>query len=125
MVRPGMPMRQRQARGFGVYFIVAALASAFLPANANEWKGKEYTIDGERHINNPSEPIEAGRTQETAEKWRRGGERDDAVFGKIKEIVLDKSGVSYLLDGQVGTVHVMSPDGDYIRSNWPCRRRTG
>ena len=116
MVRARVPVKLGQVRRIGLCFIVAMIAGAFLPANATEWQGKEVTRDGERHIKNPGEPIEDKRIYETTEKWRRGGEEDDVVFGKIEEIAVSGSGESYLLDSQINTVHIMAPDGAYVGS---------
>jgi hypothetical protein len=86
-------------------------------AHATQWKGYETSKDGVRHVINPMIPIEGSMTYEGEKTWRIGGDDDaEVLFGQITHIVRDKLGFSYILDSQLCTVHIMAPDGEYLRS---------
>ncbi len=94
---------------------VVLLASGL--SNAGEWKGREIERDGVRRVLNPATTVEPQQTCATAETWRvAGGDEADVLFGPINDIARNDAGVSFLLDSQVATVHVISPDGEYLRS---------
>jgi hypothetical protein len=86
-------------------------------ANAADWKGREIEKDGMRHILNPSLPMESDRTFITVTAWRvDGGADSEVLFGPIGGVARDADGNSYVLDYQLNTVHVISAEGEYIRS---------
>ena len=101
-----------------VAIILAALLSMVADSSiATEWKGREIEKDGLRHIINPGIPMEGVRDNTTITSWRIGGDTEnDVLFGLIDDVARDADGVSYLLDSQLSTVHVFSPEGDYLRS---------
>ncbi|MFC1573222.1 6-bladed beta-propeller [Candidatus Eisenbacteria bacterium] len=86
--------------------------------SAGEWKGKRVVKDGIVHVMNPAEPMEPPAIYDLKELWRLESETEDGelVFGLIDSVVEDDLGNIYALDSQLNTVHVISPDGEYLRS---------
>jgi hypothetical protein len=66
-------------------------------------------------VQNPEEPPETISIT-LDEQWRRGGEDDDVLFGVVSQLVQDKEGNVYLLDGQLSEVQVLSPGGEHLRT---------
>lgn len=56
------------------------------------------------------------RDVELRELWRRGGDEDDLIFGVIMQLVEDEAGQVYLLDTQLNTIHVLGPNGEFLRT---------
>jgi len=50
------------------------------------------------------------------ELWRIGGEDDEIIFGSVANIRPDAVGNLYLLDGQLAVVHILDPDGQWLRT---------
>lgn len=96
--------------------VTVIILSIAVCSYAGQWKGREDKKDGKIHVINPNTPVESAVTYKTGENWRRGGEDDDVVFGLIYDVVRDGEGRSYLLDSQLSQVHVIAPDGEYLRS---------
>lgn len=86
-------------------------------ALAGDWKGKEETRGGIRHMINPAEPIKDAVASAATERWRIGGDTDDEdeFFGVIGQLLADKTGNIYLLDSQLNHVKIFSADGEFIR----------
>jgi hypothetical protein len=63
-----------------------------------------------------SAAVQADRVLETPENWRLTDESGDFVFGDISKMVRDAEGNTYLLDTQVSQIHVVGPDGKYLRT---------
>ncbi|MCH7549062.1 MAG: DUF1800 family protein [Candidatus Krumholzibacteriota bacterium] len=80
-----------------------------------EWQGDKVTRDGVVYIENPESPVEEVRI-ELEELWRRGGEDDDILFGRVGQVLSDKSGEIYLLDTQLSEIVVLSASGEYLRT---------
>lgn len=80
-----------------------------------EWQGDKVTRDGVVYIENPESPVEEVRI-ELEELWRRGGEDDDILFGRVGQVLSDKSGEIYLLDTQLSEIVVLSASGQYLRT---------
>jgi len=66
-------------------------------------------------VQNPEVPSETVSIT-LDEQWRRGGEDDDVLFGVVSQLVQDKEGNVYLLDGQLSEVQVLSPGGEHLRT---------
>ncbi|MCK4303327.1 MAG: hypothetical protein KAY24_03735 [Candidatus Eisenbacteria sp.] len=94
------------------------LAHLLTPAEATEWKGRRIVKDGVLHVMNPAEPMEPPAVYELRELWRLESETEDGdlVFGTVNAIAEDEDGNIYLLDTQLKTVHLISPEGNYLRS---------
>jgi len=67
-------------------------------------------------INNPAQPAGGVVEASLVEQWRLGGEDEDLFFGTIARTHLGTDGNLYILDGQLSQVHVIDPDGEYLRS---------
>lgn len=50
------------------------------------------------------------------ERWRRGTEDDDLIFGALGRVLTDENGNVYALDSQLSEVLVLSPDGEFLRT---------
>jgi len=87
------------------------------PPAASEWQGERRVVDGVPHVFNPAEPMESPAAYELRELWRFSEESGgEALFGTLGGVTEDEDGVVYISDGQLLTVHVISPDGRYLRS---------
>jgi hypothetical protein len=89
-----------------------------IPACGPDWQGTRTERNGVMLVRNPAEPMAARETLEMRELWRLPSESPEGelIFGAIADVQQDESRNSYLLDTQLGTIHVVSPDGDYLRS---------
>ena len=67
-------------------------------------------------VANGPEPRDGRETWRLEEMWRAGHEDDDVFFGLITRVVAGPQGNIHLLDSQMNTVHVYSPDGDHLRT---------
>ncbi len=105
----------RMAVNLLLFIVIAGLV---VPVGAADWKGKETTKDGVLNIMNPVKPIDPPVEITPSERWRIGGddEDEDAFFGVIETIDIDRDGNVYLLDGQLHQVMIYSPDGEFIRT---------
>lgn len=99
---------------------VISVAAALLMSGvskAGEWTGREIEREGVRHVLNPATAVEPAVTCTPAEIWQvGGGDEGEVLFGPINDVARNAAGVSFLLDSQLATVHVISPDGEYLRS---------
>ena len=50
------------------------------------------------------------------EQWRIGGDDVELLIGRITSARADADGNIYLLDGRLMQVHVIAPDGRFLRS---------
>ncbi len=73
-------------------------------------------IDGVVYVRNPAVPPEGVVTMELRERWRVGAEREDLLLGVVTEAASDDDGRVYLVDRQLSEIHVLEPDGTYLRS---------
>lgn len=75
-------------------------------------------MDGVEIVSNPAEPVHPPVTYDMKELWRLRSEAEDGslVFGMISDVEVDSLGNVYLLDTLLMTIHVLSPDGEYLRS---------
>lgn len=68
-------------------------------------------------VDNGAEPAGGVHRIEMREMWRAGGVDDEEnLFGAIGQVLGDDEGNIYLLDSQLSQVHVLSPDGEPLRS---------
>jgi len=72
--------------------------------------------DEPTRVDNSSNPVNGSRTVELEELWTIGGEDSDLIFGVINRILIDEQENIYLLDGQLSEVHVVSPEGEHLRT---------
>ncbi len=66
-------------------------------------------------VHNPAEPARGDWEIRAVEQWRAGGEDDTVLFGAVADVDVAPDGTTYLLDTQQSTVHVIGPDGRYLR----------
>lgn len=66
-------------------------------------------------VRNPSSPANGVIDLTLQEIWRVGGAEDDPVFGVIAQVLADDEGRIHVLDRQLSCVHVLAPDGAYLR----------
>lgn len=99
-------------------FLLFFLTPLLAPARGAEWKGRRVEKDGVIHVMNPAEPMEPPAVYELRDIWRLESEtpEGDLVFGTVNEVTEDGEGNVYLLDTQLKTVHLISPEGEYVRS---------
>jgi hypothetical protein len=95
----------------------AALLTCLVFPAAADWAGSTRIEDGITHVDNPNAPMHEPSTVKLDAAWTIGGDTDDEdeFFGVINQIQADDDGNIYLLDIQLSTVKVFSPDGEYIR----------
>jgi hypothetical protein len=67
-------------------------------------------------IANPATPRDGVETWQLTELWRAGGEDDDLFFGSIQDVKADENGDLYVVDMQIGSIHVYSPHGEHLRT---------
>ncbi len=67
-------------------------------------------------IDNGAEPARGSHTVELEELWEVGGEDGDLILGVVNRVLIDGDGNIYLLDGQLAEVHVISPEGELLRT---------
>ena len=67
-------------------------------------------------VANGPAPRDGRETWQLEETWRAGDEDDDVFFGLISHVVAGPEGNIHLLDAQLNTVHVYSPDGEHLRT---------
>ncbi len=67
-------------------------------------------------IDNPAQPAAGLVKVDLVEQWRLGGEDEDLFFGTVARIHQGPDGSIYILDGQLSQVHVIGPEGEYLRS---------
>ena len=67
-------------------------------------------------IDNGAEPTRGSRIVELEELWEVGGEDGDLILGVVNRVLIDGDGNIYLLDGQLAEVHVISPEGELLRT---------
>jgi hypothetical protein len=67
-------------------------------------------------IDNPAKPASGVVEASLTEQWRLGGDDEDLFFGTIARTHLGPDGNLYILDGQLSQVHVISPDGEHLRT---------
>ncbi len=120
VVPPGAGLRS-QLPCCTVHFLPIAclIISSFLtPAAAGEWKGQRVVKDGVVHVMNPAEPMEPPLIYDLKELWRLESETEDGevVFGAVDDVRWDAAGNLHILDTGLKTVHVISEDGQYVRS---------
>jgi len=60
-------------------------------------------------------PLEPAVTLRFEEDWRVGGDDPDLMFGLMVEAAVDPAGHVYLMDQQLNTVTVVSPEGTVLR----------
>ncbi len=97
-----------------VAFALFATSAAWVPALAQR-KGEEIVKDGVPHVLNPEQPVEE-ISYTPKELWILGGDDDEILFGLVSQLVLDKEGNVYVLDGQLSQVQVFSPAGEHLRT---------
>ncbi len=99
-------------------FLFWALVLVPPPAHTSEWKGTREIRDGVVYVSNPAEPMNGTVEYELRELWRLESETADGevVFGVVEDVAEDPEGNVYILDSQLKTVHVVSPEGQYLRS---------
>jgi hypothetical protein len=95
--------------------IALLVAAAALPAGA-AWQGETVTRDGALTVLNPETPAEGETTLTPEELWRVGGEDEDVLFGVVAELLHDREGNIYVLDGQICEIQVFSPAGEHLRT---------
>jgi len=61
-------------------------------------------------------PLHPPRFYDLEEVWREGGPDSEIFFGMLVDSAIDAEGNVYLLDNQLCTVEVFSPDGEHLRS---------
>ncbi len=96
--------------GMGLRLISLLLSTTMVFA------GEETTIDGVVHIKNDNIPPLGSEVVTLEELWRAGGQDDETIFGSIVAATTDEDGNIYLLDAQLSTVHVYSPEGEFLRT---------
>ena len=103
---------------YSAIIIVVALLTIVpaLPVQA-DWSGKNETREGVVHVLNPAKGMQSPKTADMNELWRLGGDTDDEdeFFGVISTIMTDDAGQVYLLDTQLSTVKIFSPNGEFVR----------
>jgi hypothetical protein len=67
-------------------------------------------------VDNGAEPARGTRTVELEELWEVGGEDGDLILGVVNRVLIDDDSNIYLLDGQLSEVHVVSSDGELLRT---------
>ncbi|MCK4304013.1 MAG: hypothetical protein KAY24_07225 [Candidatus Eisenbacteria sp.] len=113
---PGPSPLAPQAPILCLYFAITALL--LVPCAVAEWTGKQVMKDSVLHVMNPAEPLGPPEVYELRELWRLESEDQDGqlMFGTIDDLAEDGTGNLYVLDAQLVTVHVISPNGEYLRS---------
>ncbi|MBD3236228.1 MAG: 6-bladed beta-propeller [Candidatus Eisenbacteria bacterium] len=106
--------RARHARMGLLLFLCGLL----LCGCAREWEGTRTVEDGVVWVRNPAAPLAPPQSLEMHECWRLPSESPSGElrFGAIADLQQDERGVTYLLDSQLGAIHLVSPDGHYLRS---------
>jgi hypothetical protein len=99
-----------------VLFIAVSISAVPQISNATEWKGHEVERDGIKRVINPSTAAEPERIRTATKIWHVGESNEDVLFGPISDMEREPEGVSFLMDPQLNTVHVISPKGEYLRS---------
>jgi len=99
-----------------VLALLATVLFSHAPTAASESTDRVVMRDGVKHVVNPATGTEAARVISTTELWRRGGDEDETVFGALGDIIRDRDGRTYLLDTQLSQIHVIAPDGKYVRA---------
>jgi hypothetical protein len=77
---------------------------------------EEILVDGVPHVRNGAEPAAGVEILQLQELWRAGGDDDEVFFGVITDVIVDDAGQYYLLDAQLGQVHVFSAEGKFLRT---------
>ena len=67
-------------------------------------------------VENSATPAGGVRTIELEQIWEVGGEDGDLILGVVNQVLIDDENNVYLLDGQLAEVHVVSPDGELLRT---------
>lgn len=67
-------------------------------------------------VNNGPRPRDGVKDVVLEEVWRAGGESDDVFFGLVPRVAADRQGRVYVLDSQLCTVYVYSPEGELLRT---------
>jgi hypothetical protein len=67
-------------------------------------------------VNNGANPTQGRITADLTELWRAGGDDDEIFFGSVASIRTDDQGNILLLDSQLSEVHVISPEGEFLRT---------
>lgn len=85
---------------------------------AGTWQGTIETIDGVKHLKNPSTAVLPPLQLELDEVWRLGGDTDneDEFFGVIGDILVDEDNNVYILDSQLTEVRVFDAEGGFLRT---------
>jgi len=70
-----------------------------------------------RRIDNPAKPAGGARTVQAREAWRWGGdEENDPLLGRVADAEFGPDGNAYVLDSNLSVVHVLSPEGELLRT---------
>lgn len=81
------------------------------------WVGTREVIDGVTYVRNAEASNCPPKVYEMVPRWTLASdEAGDFVFGAIVDVVMHPSGVLCLLDQQLCTVHMVSPQGAYLGS---------
>jgi hypothetical protein len=67
-------------------------------------------------IANGNQPQYGIRTLALEEVWTLGGEESDLILGVLNRVLVDEDGNAYLLDNQLSTIQVVSPEGELLRT---------
>ncbi len=88
------------------------------PLAANEcWNGTIVQVDGVTHVRNAATSKCPPKVYDLVPRWTLSSDDESGfIFGAIVDAALHPSGVWLLLDQQLCTVHVVSADGEYLRS---------
>ncbi|MCP4571258.1 MAG: hypothetical protein GY838_02800 [bacterium] len=67
-------------------------------------------------VDNDASPRDGIRTVELEQLWTVGDEDSDLILGVVNRVLIDQESNVYLLDGQLAQVHVISPEGELLRT---------
>lgn len=105
-------------RSLFLTIIAGALIPIFSVGLASEWQGTRVIKDGVEYVMNPAEPMDPPLICDLQEAWTLESETEEGelVFGTVDDVAVDEHGDTCLLDSQLKTVHVVSPEGEYLRA---------
>ncbi len=99
--------------------LISGILNSNLAAGASStgWKGRQDRSAGVLTMHNPHEPMGPAQVGQPEIIWHVGDDEDgsDRMFGWITDIQIDDAGNFYLLDNSLNVIHVLGPDGRYLR----------
>jgi len=104
-------------KSVSVLLLTVLVTLSILVTSVPAWGGKKVTIDGVLHVKNGDTPSQGRETLILEEAWRVGGDDEDGLFlAMVSEVCGDEAGNTYIMDVRLCQVHVLSPEGELLRT---------